>query len=582
MKLNIRFKYWMFATTAMLVLVLTGLFLMTVFDKFAKVAEDNAKERFSLVTQRASAEITNLVRGIGHSVSTLSSSPPGAFVHEGKINQNDLVSTFMGSLANDPNVYGQYFGLNNEEFLQVIGVRADQKIIDSLKAPAGTYFAVRRITQGEKRTEHWQFVDSNRIQIQGRTTEASYSPTGRPWFIGAVKKGDLFITPPYVFSSTGEPGLTISAPLPGKAGVFGTDINLGDLDKFLAGLALTPNAAILMLDDHNQILAFHGRGENYDHLKLAPLTPFDAVEHPIFKSLIGQNMSNEPKVLALGANNPEQFFVVSSQISQAVDSTRFRVIAIAPMLDFTGPIEQARHDVLLVSGSILLLLLPLSLLGSRQVVNALAQLAQNSEKIKRLDFTSDPILPESVLYEINTLSDAQAVMHHSIKERTADLKLAQEKLSLLVENGLLLSSEQDRHKLLRHILFGSREIAHCAACTLFLKTDHNTLSFAMRTSEDKLPPFEVPLYHPETGEPMTGFVSSYVALKNETIIIDDVYSETRFDLSGTKDFSEQTGFRTISMLTVPLSPRAGEVIAVMQLMNALDPETGEVIPSLRN
>lgn len=578
MKLNIRFKYWMFVTTATLVLVLTGLFLTTVFNKFARVADDNAKERFSLVTQRASAEITNLVRVIGHSVSTLSSSSPGAFVREGRINQNDLVSTFIGSLDTNPNVYGHYFGLDNDEFLQVIGVRANQKIIDSLKAPAATYFAVRRITQGEKRSEHWQFLDKNRMQLEERVGEASYSPTERPWFVGARKSAGLFITSPYVFSSTGEPGLTVSAPLPEMVGVFGTDINLGDLDTFLSGLSLTPNAAILMLDDRNQILAFHGRGASYANLKIAPLTLIDAVDHPIFKSLAGQNISSEPKILALGLSSPENFFVVSSQISEAVASTRFRVIAMAPMLDFIGPVEQARRDVLLVSGAILLLLLPLSLLGSRQVVNALAQLAQNSEKIKRLDFASDPILPESVLYEINTLSDSQVVMHHSIKERTADLKLAQEKLSRLVENGILLSSEQDRKKLLRHILFGGREIAQCAACTLFLKTDHDTLSFAMRTSDDQLPQFEVPLYHPETGEPMTGYVSSYVALKNETIIIDDVYNETRFDLSGTKDFSEQTGFRTVSMLTVPLSPRAGEVIAVMQLMNALDPETGEVIP----
>ena len=352
----------MLATTATLVLVLTGLFLLTVFDKFAKVAEENAKGRFSLVTQRASAEITNLVKGISHSVLTLSSSAPSALVREGKINQNDLVSTFMGSLANDPNVYSHYFGLSNEEFLQVIGVRADQKIIDSLRAPAGTYFAVRRITQGEKRTEHWQFIDKNRIQIQERTEEASYSPAERPWFVGALKKHNLFITPPYVFSSTGEPGLTISAPLSEKTGVFGTDINLGDLNKFLAGLSLTPNAAILMLDDHNQILAFHGQGQNYDDLKIAPLTPFEAVGHPLFKSLINQNIGNEAQILALGSNSPEQFFVVSSQISETVDATRFKVIAMAPMRDFIGPIDQARRDVLLVSGSILLLLLPLSLL----------------------------------------------------------------------------------------------------------------------------------------------------------------------------------------------------------------------------
>ena len=43
-------------------------------------------------------------------------------------------------------------------------------------------------------------------------------------------------------------------------------------------------------------------------------------------------------------------------------------------------------------------------------------------------------------------------------------------------------------------------------------------------------------------------------------------------------FSEKTGMRAVSMLTIPLSPRDGEVIGVLQLMNALDPESGAVIP----
>ena len=578
MKLNIRFKYWMLATTVALVLILTGLFLATVFGKFSKVAEEDAKARFALVTQRSAAEITNLVRGIGQSVSTLSSLAPGAFKLGDRINQNDLISSLMASLASAPEIYGHYFALNNDEFLQVIGVRGEQKIIDSLQAPAGTHFAVRRITLGNVRSEHWQFVDGNRTQLGERTADASYSPSTRPWFAGAFKTDGLFITDPYVFASTGEPGLTISAPLPDKIGVFGTDINLGDLNSFLASLSLTANAAVLMLDEQNRILAFNGRGKNFESLNIPPLTDLGALDHPLFKSLNNQSINDEPKVLALGANNPEQFFVIASQISKTVAATRFRVIAIAPMLDFIGPVDQARWDVLLVSGAILLLLLPLSLFGSRNVVNALVQLARNSESIKLLDFTSDPVKPKSSLYEINTLSDAQVVMHHSIKERTADLKLAREKLARLVENGLLLSREHDRHKLLRHILFGSRDIAQCAACTLFLKTERNTLSFAMRTSDDKLPPFEVQLYHPDTGEPMIGYVSSYVALKNELIVIDDVYTETRFDLSGTKEFSDKTGFRTVSMLTVPLSPRSDEVIGVLQLMNALDPETGAVIP----
>ena len=585
MKLNIRFKYWMLATTATLVLALTGLFLAAVFGKFSRLAEDSAQERFALVTQRAVAEITRLVSDEARNVATLSSSRSEAFAHAGEngrtINTEDLLAPLMASLAGHTHIYGHYFALDNDEFLQVIGARSQAQIVASLQAPAGTEFAIRRIVRDDLRTEHWQFFDKERTVIGERFAAASYAPTNRPWYLDARRENRMIISGPYVFESTGTPGLTLSTPLSGTSGtfgVFGTDINLGDLNDFLAGLSLTPNAAILMLDEQNQILAFSGRGEYFSALNIPPLTPLGAVDHPLLKRLDRRDIGRESSVVRLDTAASTPSFIVTRQIASPTADRHFKVITLASMDDFTAPVVDARKDVLLVCGAILVLLLPLSLVGSRQVVNALALLAENSERIKRLDFASDPVKPVSSLYEINTLSDAQSVMHRSIKERTDDLKLAQEKLSRLVENGILLSLEHDRHKLLRHILFGSREIAHCAACTLFLKTERNTLAFSMRTNEDQLPPFEVPLYDPVSGEPMHGFVSSYVALKNESIVIDDVYAETRFDLSGTKEFSDQTGFRTVSMLTVPLSPRSDEVVGVLQLMNALDPETGAVIP----
>lgn len=576
MRLNIRFKYWMLATTSALVLLLTALFLISVFGRFQSVAEESAAERMALVNQRAAVEIGGLVDRVSKTVLTLSHASGATFVQNGHLNATDLVPVFMASLESDPHLYGHYFGLNNQEFLQVIAVRGEARIADSLKAPAETHFAVRRITQDKRRTERWQFLNRSGKLLLERSAEADYSPIARPWYRGALASDGLFITAPYTFASTDQLGLTVAAPLPKKAGVLGTDIHLRDLGTFLAGLTLTPNAAILMLDDRKRVLAFSGRGKHFADIKAAPLAPLDSLPHPLFSALAARAPDTSRIPISRPGESEVTYAVASTTAAAA--SSQFTIIATAPLDDFVGPIERARTDVLRIAGAILMLLLPLSLAGSRQVVNALAQLAENSERIKQLDFASDPVPPVSSLYEINTLSEAQVVMHHSIKERTADLNLAREKLTRLVENGLLLSRERDRHKLLRHILFGSREIAHCAACTLFLKTEQNTLRFAMRTSDDVLPPFEVPLYDPTTGEPMDGYVSSYVALKNELIIIDDVYKETRFDLTGTKEFSELTGFRTVSVLTVPLSPRSDEVIGVLQLMNALDPETGAVIP----
>ncbi len=158
-----------------------------------------------------------------------------------------------------------------------------------------------------------------------------------------------------------------------------------------------------------------------------------------------------------------------------------------------------------------------------------------------------------------------------------DQRMAEEKLARLVETCLLLSREKDHNCLLKNILFGTRDIAHCAAATLFMKSEHGTLVFALRTNDTSLPMAEIPLYLPD-GRPNERFVATYVALHNRTVQIDDVYLETGFDLSGTRQFSEASGFRTISMLVVPLSPDGSEVLGVMQLLNALDRDSKEVIP----
>ncbi len=166
----------------------------------------------------------------------------------------------------------------------------------------------------------------------------------------------------------------------------------------------------------------------------------------------------------------------------------------------------------------------------------------------------------------------------TLSERTKALSLAEQKLASLVENGILLSQERDRDKLLRHILFSGRELCNCDAGTMYLRTDHGTLRFALRTNEIGLPRLEIPIFDAQTGAPHENFASTYVAVHGQTVFIDDVYTETRFDMSGTRKFAEESGYRTVSMLTVPMSPRKGEVTGVLQFVNALDPETGKIIP----
>ena len=76
-------------------------------------------------------------------------------------------------------------------------------------------------------------------------------------------------------------------------------------------------------------------------------------------------------------------------------------------------------------------------------------------------------------------------------------------------------------------------------------------------------------------------ISAYAAVNNEIVAIDDVYTNQRFNFSGPKNYDKMTGYRTQSMLALPLSvsmDNQEHVLGVIQLINAKDPDTGKVVP----
>ena len=72
------------------------------------------------------------------------------------------------------------------------------------------------------------------------------------------------------------------------------------------------------------------------------------------------------------------------------------------------------------------------------------------------------------------------------------------------------------------------------------------------------------------------FVSAYVAIHNKLVNVPDVYESKEFDFTGPKKYDEMNDYRSISMLVSPLTNHEGEVIGVMQMLNAKDPANGNV------
>ncbi len=161
-----------------------------------------------------------------------------------------------------------------------------------------------------------------------------------------------------------------------------------------------------------------------------------------------------------------------------------------------------------------------------------------------------------------------------------------QRLKTLLNVGIALSAEKDGTRLLEMILQEAKRIAFADGGTLYTRTEDNHLKFEIMLNDTLklhtggtsgapviLPP--LPLYNNQ-GEPNLDMVAVCAAVRGKTINIPDAYTNTEFEFSGTRAFDKQTGYRSQSFLTVPMKDHEGEVIGVLQLINALHPVTQKI------
>lgn len=161
-------------------------------------------------------------------------------------------------------------------------------------------------------------------------------------------------------------------------------------------------------------------------------------------------------------------------------------------------------------------------------------------------------------------------------------------LSQLVKIGLGLSSEKNIDRLLERIVREARNFTNADGGTLYIKESERALLDFAIVQNDSLGVFmggsgeaiswpPVPLRLEDDRENHRN-VSAHCALTGEPVNISDVYDAEGYDFQGTRDFDASTGYRSRSMLVIPLRDHVDEVIGVLQLLNAKDRKTDAVVP----
>ncbi len=157
-----------------------------------------------------------------------------------------------------------------------------------------------------------------------------------------------------------------------------------------------------------------------------------------------------------------------------------------------------------------------------------------------------------------------------------------QQINRLAEIGRALSGEHDLNTLLEKICDEVCKFTYADACTLYIAKENQ---LHIRIFQNKSMGIRM---GGKTGETLNmspvdlieSNVSAYVALKGVSVNIPDVYDTDLFDFTGPKEFDQETGYHSTSMLVCPMRNHENDIIGVLQLVNAINPDTREIIPFL--
>jgi HD-GYP domain-containing protein (c-di-GMP phosphodiesterase class II) len=230
-------------------------------------------------------------------------------------------------------------------------------------------------------------------------------------------------------------------------------------------------------------------------------------------------------------------------------------------------------------------------------------LHEELQQLKRDDVTIfinhlKPIFIEDIKDEIKTkypnllnggtiVNDGDVLHLESatITRNITQTQIAKMHINQLIDIGHSLTSEKNLDKLMEKILLGAKQLSNADGGTLYLMSDDeqsleftvvqtDSLGIKMDGTSDKITWPNVKLYN--DGEENYEQVAALCALTGHLINIPDVYYAKDFNFEGTKKFDSGTGYRTTSMLVVPMRNHDGEVIGVLQLLNKQN-SNGDII-----
>ncbi|HYF49490.1 MAG TPA: HD domain-containing phosphohydrolase [Planctomycetota bacterium] len=142
----------------------------------------------------------------------------------------------------------------------------------------------------------------------------------------------------------------------------------------------------------------------------------------------------------------------------------------------------------------------------------------------------------------------------SLEQRVQALEAEARKFALLLETSRFYSGEHELDALIARVVQQTTRIMDCDRSSVFLLDREKNELYAL---------FAEGLEVKELRFSAARGIAGFVATNNVTLNIPDAYQDSRFN----PDIDKATGYRTVSILCVPMRDRRGKVMGVLQCLN---------------
>lgn len=403
-----------------IMLPLTGMMTAVLYQQNSRLAIEMGKASMDSASQGVVSAVRLLLGQIARVVDT---SVAFGLAERTTLRNVETLRPLLEQMEQIPDIYALFFAFAKDgAFYEVIRVPHNGRPFGPHKKipPPQARYVLRIIdsVEGEK-VDSWIYLSNwgEAVAVE-RADSISYDPRPRPWYKAAQEVKGVATSGVHVFSSLGQPGMTLSGKLATTdgelIGVFGADITTRSLSRFLIEHAIGTDGVVFILDEDDRLIGYpHPERAMAQADGQIDVVKAEAVDDRVVADAVRLRGSLGDRFRSELGENGETYLVTFNRFPDDFGK-RWTIGTVGNETVFTGPLRRASLMIVLIGTIFLGLAFFAVLWASRLLTRPIQALTAETDSIRRFNLDGE-VTVQSAIAEVHTLADAVGAMKAALK-----------------------------------------------------------------------------------------------------------------------------------------------------------------------